>query len=327
MPDIGMLLSLISFKIHSHMKQAHLFHNPGAGNEEHSKDKLISMINVHGYECRYSSTDETGWEDFQPQTDFLIVAGGDGTIRKIAQHLLTLPKEKRNIPIAVLPLGTANNIAKTLGVHVDPEENIQSWEKGIIQKYDIGNIEGMKEPNVMMESFGYGIFPYLMLEMEKLSDDKKDTPEKELQSALELLYKIIQSYKPRFCKLKVDGSDHSGQFLLVEVMNIRSIGPNVNISPYANPGDEEFEVVLVPEKHKEKFAKYVMSKIKGGEETYSYHTLKGKKIKISWDGTHVHVDDQTMKIGNSDMIKITLEKNALQFLVPAIVKASQVENV
>jgi diacylglycerol kinase (ATP) len=84
-----------------------------------------------------------------------------------------------------------------------------------------------------------------------------------------------------------------------------------------------FEVVLVPEKHKEKFAKYVMSKIKGDEETYAYHTLKGKKIKISWEGTHVHVDDQALKIGSSDTIRITLQKNALQFLVPATVKELQ----
>jgi diacylglycerol kinase (ATP) len=305
------------------MKRAHLFHNPNAGNEEHSKEKLIEMINAHGYECGYSSTDEEGWEEFQPHPDLLIVAGGDGTIRKVAQHLMSLPEENRNIPIAVLPLGTANNIAKTLGLSLEAEENIRSWEKGIIQKYDVGNIEGMKEPQMMIESFGYGIFPYLMLEMEKLNGAKKDTPEKELASALELLYKIIQSYEPRFCKLKVDGSDHSGKFLLAEVMNIRSVGPGLNISPYADPGDEEFEVVLVPVKHKEKFAKYVMGKIKGIEETYSYHTLKGKKIKISWEGTHVHVDDKAMKIGNADVIKIVLQKNALQFLVPAAVKELQ----
>lgn len=298
------------------MKQVHLFHNPGAGNEEHSKEELVSLIEQNGYECRYSSTDETNWEDFQPHTDLLVIAGGDGTVRKVAKHLMTLSEEIRSIPIAVLPLGTANNIAQTLGVSLEPEKNIRSWKSCMIQKYDIGSIEGMKESDMMMESFGYGIFPYLMMEMKKLDADKKDAPEKELQSALELLYRIIHSYEPRFCKLKVDGADHSGRFLLAEVMNIRSIGPNLNISPYADPGDGEFEVVLVPEKHKEKFAEYVMSKIKGSEETYSYHTLKGKKIRISWEGTHVHVDDQTVKIDSGDVIKIVLQKHALQFLVP-----------
>jgi diacylglycerol kinase (ATP) len=298
------------------MKQVHLFHNPGAGNEEHSEQALMQLISNAGYECRYSSTDEDLPEEIHPHTDFIIVAGGDGTIRKTARHLLRMPREIQRTPVAVLPLGTANNIARTLGVLMPPEEAVRSWERAVVKPYDLGMIEGIKGEHLMMESFGYGVFPYLMMEMKKLRDDYKDTPEKELQSALELLYKIIGSYEPRFCKLRVDGSDHSGMFLMAEIMNIRSIGPNLNLSPYADPGDQEFEVVLVPEKHKNKFAEYVLAKIRGEELTYSYHTLKGKKIKISWEGTHVHVDDHTVKIGKADTVRITLEKKALQFLVP-----------
>ena len=51
------------------------------------------------------------------------------------------------------------------------------------------------------------------------------------------------------------------------------------------------------------------SKLKGLEETYSFHTLKGKNITISWEGTHVHVDDQIVKLEKGAEVKIQIRKN------------------
>jgi diacylglycerol kinase (ATP) len=311
---IGMLLYPIGFKSQLQMKHAHLFHNPGAGDEKHSKENLLAILEANGYSCGYSSTDIKGWEAFSPHVELLIVAGGDGTVRKVATHLLQFPYKSKNIPITLLPLGTANNIARTLGVMQDPEILIPRWKDFVISNYDIGKVVGFKKDHWMLESFGFGLFPFLMMKMEQ--EQTAFTPRKELQSSLELLFEIIQSYEPRFCKLTVDGTDHSGKFLLAEVMNIKSIGPILNISPYGDPLDEEFEVVLVPEKQKKKFATYVKGRINGLEETFAYHTLKGKKIKISWEGTHVHIDDKIVKIPKNETIRITLEKGALQFMVP-----------
>jgi diacylglycerol kinase family enzyme len=152
--------------------------------------------------------------------------------------------------------------------------------------------------------------------MKKLPDESFETPDLKMQKALEVLHDIIVSYEPRYCELEVDGTDHSGKFLLAEIMNTRSIGPNLCISPLADPGDGEFEVVLVPEQHKEKFAAYVAGRLKGEDETYSFHTLKGNDIKISWEGTHVHVDDQIIKFEKGKKITIKLKKGLLEFLVP-----------
>jgi len=55
--------------------------------------------------------------------DIVAVAGGDGTVGKVARRLIGSPT-----PIAILPLGTANNIANTLDVTGKSlKELIRSW--------------------------------------------------------------------------------------------------------------------------------------------------------------------------------------------------------
>ena len=47
--------------------------------------------------------------------DLVLVAGGDGTVAKVARCLVDRDIAHR-IPIAILPVGTANNIARSLGI-------------------------------------------------------------------------------------------------------------------------------------------------------------------------------------------------------------------
>src|SRR5687768_16389172 len=98
------------------MKLVHLFHNPGAGNEEHSREELTSLLEANGYECNYISTKEKGWKRFNDKAGIVVIAGGDGTIRKVVKELLRIQPLPKPVFIGILPLGTANNIAKSLGI-------------------------------------------------------------------------------------------------------------------------------------------------------------------------------------------------------------------
>jgi diacylglycerol kinase (ATP) len=298
------------------MRKATLIHNPKAGNEMHPKEELISFLEKNDFECRYLSTKKKDWQKLEEETDLYIIAGGDGTVRKAAKKLLEKKLLDKSYPIALLPLGTANNIAKTLGINGLAKEIISSWEKAPVKKFDVGRIYNVRDANFFLESFGYGIFPYLMSIMEKEGSESESADES-LNKALDILHKIINSYGARHCELTVDGTDHSGEFILAEIMNTQSIGPNLILSPLADPGDGEFEVILVPEQHKEKFAEYILSKSRGIEETFQFHTLKGKEIIIRWEGTHVHADDQIIKLEKSAEVKVELKQGLLEFLVPA----------
>lgn len=299
------------------MKVAKLLHNPGAGDEEHDSEDLVALIEKAGFRCRYSSTKDSDWKDFEIDVDFLVVAGGDGTVRRITKELLDRKMLDKTWPIGLLPLGTANNIAKTLELEGDTEDIINCWQQWNIRKYDVGRISHIDKVYFFLESFGYGIFPYLMGEMKKRGkEDEEESPEKQLQVALELLQELIQSYEPKRCQLQIDGEDHSGHYLLVEVMNTRSIGPNLFLAPDARPDDGHFDVVLISTEDKDKFASYVAGKLKGIEAPADFTIVSARNITISWEGTHVHVDDEVVKIKKETEVEIEIKEGLLEFLVP-----------
>ena len=297
------------------MKTAQLVHNPTAGDEDHAAKELIQTIESKGFECLYSSTKEKGWKKFDAQVDFLVAAGGDGTVRKLVQKLLKRKVMDRTWPIALLPLGTANNIASSLAITGTADEIIESWKRPKFKKFDVGQVHNLEETEFFLEGMGCGIFPYLISEMQKEEKESSQDTHTALNSALALLHQIVLSYEPRLCELEVDGTNHSGKFLMAEIMNTPSIGPNLVLAPDADPGDGEFEIVLIPEKYKERFAEHLTNKIAGKEEEYRYDTLKGKNIRLRWDGTHVHLDGEVLKIKQSMELEITMRAGVVDFFV------------
>jgi diacylglycerol kinase family enzyme len=82
----------------------------------------------------------------------VLVAGGDGTVGKIARHLIG-----RKIPLSVLPLGTANNLARTLGFHPSVETLIAQLKDGESSKFDVGLARGPWGKRYFFEGAGAGL--------------------------------------------------------------------------------------------------------------------------------------------------------------------------
>lgn len=305
------------------MKTAKVLHNPGAGDGENSDQELIKCIEAEGYRCSYLSTKKKGWEGgnwdkaASHDVDFIIVAGGDGTVRKLAGELLDRKLIEKKLPIALLPMGTANNIAKTLGIAGGPSEIIKSWKQHELKSFDVGRIDGLKKWKFFIESLGYGVFPRLMKQMKKLDRSSFDSPEQKIKIALQLLHEIILTYKTKLCKIQVDGQDYSGKFLLAEVMNTSSIGPNLNLAPFADPGDGQLEIVLIPESQRQEFADYVKGKIDGKDAAPFFTILKGKRINIYWEGVAMHIDDEHVMLDEATDVTLEIHPGLLEFLTPA----------
>jgi diacylglycerol kinase family enzyme len=297
------------------MKKAQLVHNPGAGKQEHSKKELISIIKANGYECGYSSTKKSGWSKDTEQPDFLVVAGGDGTVRRVALKLFEKGEIKKKTPILLLPLGTANNIAKSLGIPGHVEQVVQNMSKNRMQAYDVGRVSGMKKEHIFLESFGYGVFPELMRRMKEIPEREDATPEENLKTALEVLHDIILTTPATAFNITIDGMKHSDNYLMAEVMNSSSIGPNLKLNPASDPGDGLFEVILVPESQREEFAGYVSTKINGIERPFMPVTIKGKNITVEAGAGNLHVDDELLEAKKAKKVKISPDHGLLRFFV------------
>lgn len=69
--------------------------------------------------------------------DLLILGGGDGTISGLVDHLVG-----HGAALGVLPLGTANSFARTLGIPLDLEGAMDVIRTGHFRRIDLGKIDG-----------------------------------------------------------------------------------------------------------------------------------------------------------------------------------------
>ncbi len=298
------------------MPSVQLIHNPRAGDQVFDSTRIIDLLEKNGYECGYLSTKKRGWKEFSTGKDLLVIAGGDGTVRKVVKQILKKSMRGNPARIVILPLGTANNIASTFGIDRDLQQAIDGWKTSKIKKFDVGRVRNKKEHLFFIESFGYGLFPCLMEEMQKLEKLHSLSSKDEIQKAWEVLHQTVLTYEATGCTIRIDGKKYSGKFLIAEIVNTPFIGPNLHISPESDPGDGLLEVVLVAEQDRMKLADYISSKQAGKKNSYSFQTIKGRNISIKWGGNYGHVDDKTVWLEKNTTVAIKLQKGRINFLVP-----------
>jgi YegS/Rv2252/BmrU family lipid kinase len=80
---------------------------------------------------------------YQDQVDLVIIGGGDGTL-----NLATTALVETQLPLGILPLGTANDLARTLGISTNLVEACQIIAAGKIQAIDLGWVNGQYFFNV-----------------------------------------------------------------------------------------------------------------------------------------------------------------------------------
>ena len=95
-----------------------LLHNPKAGRGKLAKKDLMAALAKAGHQAIYQSTRKSDYKKaLKKSVDVVLAAGGDGTVGKVGRELID-----SGVPLGVLPLGTANNLACSLGFTASPEE-------------------------------------------------------------------------------------------------------------------------------------------------------------------------------------------------------------
>ena len=133
-----------------------LIHNPDAGGDNQpSGDDILELIHKAGHAATLQSSKDADWDKaLQEPADLIAVAGGDGMVGQVAKRMIGKP-----IPIAILPMGTANNVATSLGVkHLAIDELIFGWTSARRVKFDVGNAKGPWGSIPFIEGLGMGLF-------------------------------------------------------------------------------------------------------------------------------------------------------------------------
>jgi diacylglycerol kinase (ATP) len=263
--------------------QATLIYNGNAGhNHEVSAEDLQDGLRDAGYEPFYKATDCI--EDLNPilanAKGLVVSAGGDGTTREIMIRLLG----RDDVYFTPLPMGTANNVCRTLGINGKPLEIVQKLGAPRTAKFDIGHLRGPWGQDYFLESAGQGFFAEILARYD---------PEqgKSILRSAKSLIDILQDGFARETTLYLPNEEVHGDFLLVEALNTTAIGPRLKFAPDADPTDGLLNIICIRDGQQNGYLQYLSSLL--AEELYNLEDVESylvPELKISWRGFPVHVD-------------------------------------
>ena len=139
-------------------RRALVIHNPTAGWRRRRRfDKIVSALIREGVDVHVKPTTQRGdAETFARaidanSVDVVAVAGGDGTINEVVNGL-----GDSRMPLAIIPLGTANVLAHEIGLGGSPKEIAATIARGQPREISVGIVNDRRF--VMMAGFGFDAY-------------------------------------------------------------------------------------------------------------------------------------------------------------------------
>jgi diacylglycerol kinase (ATP) len=284
-----------------------LIHNPEAGHGKRTIAELTRLFNEAGHQVSSASTKGKHWKELLAEPlERVIISGGDGTVSKVVPLLAG-----KNLPFHILPLGTANNIARCLDQIQSVERFVSAFDLARLRKLDLGRVAGVSRRKTFVEAVGVGVLVELMKDMAGLKEPEKANPSKRLAHALDHCRAISEDYAGVHCQLFIDDQKVAGRFLLVEVMNTTHVGPGLALAPNADPADGLMEVVCVRDDQREQWCLYLDQLRSGAEVAAPFEARTCRTVEFISAKAPVHVDS---KIGSPQArVRTWLEPDALKF--------------
>jgi diacylglycerol kinase (ATP) len=163
----------------------------------------------------------------------IVVVGGDGTCSKVAQEILSARSE---CALAIIPCGTGNDFAKTLGVSgASAAEIFRLVARGTTARIDVGRADG----RYFINSCGFGFDASVLEATQKVRFLNGD--------ALYIYSALAQLFSYRALDVSIDGALRGkGKNLLMAVAsNGRSLGGAFRIAPTASVTDGKLDFCLI----------------------------------------------------------------------------------
>ena len=302
-----------------------LIHNPEAGDDQPSRDELVALARDAGFRVRYQDAHAKDWaRALDEPADIVVVAGGDGTVAKVVKQLVF-----HDVAVAIMPLGTANNIALSVGARGAPADIMRGLTDSDARTIalDVAQARAPWGTTCFVESAGTGFFGNVL---RRVSDDEArsgaDKPTTPVEQAARNVLGALGRYRPVHRHVLADGEDLSAAYLLVEAMNVRSIGPRMELAPAADPGDGFIDLVLVRDTDRRALVDYLESIADGAPVAPVFETRRVQRVSFVWDIADGHLDDepwpeggieQSSGIASAVVVEVEIDHPPVRLVVPA----------
>lgn len=272
-----------------------MLHNPTAGDRELPQRKLAELLRRFGYRPAFFSLKERAWKEKNAlaHAEFVVVAGGDGSVRKAVLELHDCGR-----PLAILPLGTANNVCTSLGIEGSPAKIVASWSKAGRRKIDLGQARGPWGEKSFVESAGVGLIGRtiaIMDALEATADHRPEWREDRLHRDASVVHALAHELQPVQIRVQETGRVSRWEdYLLLEIMNISRAGPGLELAPRADPGDGWLNVVSVTVRERERLKRVLRDNLgaKKPRTVLAQHRIRS--LRIECRAGEFRLDDQVV---------------------------------
>lgn len=297
------------------MKKAILLYNPKAGSRhivEHL-DYITKRVQCMGYELRFYRSEAQGAIEkyidsyiTEENTDMIIVSGGDGTINECVNGLA---RKGINIPIGILPLGTANDFASAAGIGTNIRCALDIIADQHTKYVDIGKVNDRYFINVcnmgLFSGVSHIIDPELKKNFGKLAYYVKGLEE-------------LHNYQAMNLMIETKEKTIEGKYLLVLIFNGKGAGGFNRLAKNASITDGKFDVVCIKNVDIFEIPRLFLKILQGEHfEDEGIEYLVTSQIDIQCynqeDGFETDVDGE---IGPKFPLQVKLIKERFRFYMP-----------
>jgi diacylglycerol kinase family enzyme len=282
-----------------------IIHNPDAGDGEPIVKEVKQGLQTSHYEVNTVGHDEGKKlaRALEERPDIVAVLGGDGTMGALLEHLPLL-----QMPILILPNGTANNIATSLGIQRSPLEIVAALPRINTRRLDIGAVVGPFGARNFFEAVGFGVFATTM----DLGIDA-ETAEKRLEKARHAVAAAVAAHVPKVTSIAVDGERLEGEFLFVEVTSIGRVGPGLVFVEDAAADDGSLDVIALRPEQRAQMVDWLLDQ----SGSAPVEIRRGHRVEVESED-RFRIDDKEVPINSAvAAVDITTGRAGLRIMIPS----------
>jgi len=200
--------------------------------------------------------------------DLLAVCGGDGTINEVANGISDPP-----FPVAILPAGTANVLARDIGIPLDPLEAIKVALGGSIRRVDLCFLQGTAARCFLLMA-GAGFDAYVVGRTSSALKDRLG-----IAAFYQSTLQCLATYS--FPEFTLTAEDVSIRATTCVVANSRGYGGGLVLTPGADMTDGLLDVVAVQGRSRVNLALFALTALRGKPRSYPWvRYLKARSLRI-----------------------------------------------
>jgi len=205
------------------------------------------------------------------EADIVVAAGGDGTIHAVAAGLIG-----SNTPLGIIPMGTGNDLARTLGIPSDPVLAAGLLSDGEPSPMDAVRFRCSGSEGYSLNIAGVGFDASVA---QRINDGFRFL--KGTSAYLAAVLQCLASYRPVYLSISVDGESFATSAMLCAVANAQYYGGGMKIAPNASVNDGLIDVVVVGGVSKLEFLRQFPRVFKGTHLSHpAVRCLQGRSVRI-----------------------------------------------